>query len=192
MPPSERRAAIIEATLPLLFAHGASVTTRQIADAAGIAEGTIFRVFPDKDSVIIAAAESAFDPAPSSAAVAAIDRTLSLEAQLEATVEIIQQRVATVFHLMSILATIHDANRSLPAMPKKPPADYGEVEALFERHAGQLCRTPKSAAALLRGLTLAGTHPMFIDGEPMSPSEIVSLLLDGIRSPESTRSETPC
>ena len=50
LPPSERRAEIVAATLPLLLAHGAAVTTRQIAEAAGIAEGTIFRVFPDKES----------------------------------------------------------------------------------------------------------------------------------------------
>ena len=77
-------------------------------------------------------------------------------------------------------------------MPKKPPADYGEVEALFERHAHSLCISPKSAAALLRGLTLGGTHPMFIDGAPLSPHEIVSLLLYGIRSPQSKRNESPC
>jgi len=36
LPPSERRAEIIAATLPLVREHGANVTTRQIAEAAGI------------------------------------------------------------------------------------------------------------------------------------------------------------
>ena len=69
LPPDERRAAIVAATLPLLIEHGARVTTRQIAEAAGIAEGTIFRVFPDKEALIEAAVETAFDPAPVDAAL---------------------------------------------------------------------------------------------------------------------------
>ena len=42
----------MEATLPLLRAHGLSITTRQIAEAAGVAEGTIFGVFPDKEALL--------------------------------------------------------------------------------------------------------------------------------------------
>ena len=71
LPPDERRSAIIEATLPLLLEHGEMVTTRQIAEAAGIAEGTIFRVFADKDAVIAAVIDAAVDPAPIEAALGA-------------------------------------------------------------------------------------------------------------------------
>src|SRR5690606_40981582 len=46
---ADRRNAIAAATVPLLVEHGAAVTTRQIADAAGVAEGTLFRAFADKD-----------------------------------------------------------------------------------------------------------------------------------------------
>ena len=64
---------IVEAMLPLLLEHGEMVTTRQIAEAAGIAEGTIFRVFADKDELIAAVVEHATDPAPIEQALAAID-----------------------------------------------------------------------------------------------------------------------
>ena len=79
LPPQARRAAIIDATVVLLIAHGTTITTRQIAEAAGIAEGTIFRVFADKESLIAAAIEQAFDPAPVDAELRAIDATLPLE-----------------------------------------------------------------------------------------------------------------
>ena len=50
--PDDRRRAIVEAVIPLLVERGATATTRQMAEAAGIAEGTIFRVFPDKAALI--------------------------------------------------------------------------------------------------------------------------------------------
>ncbi len=69
LPPDERRSMIIAATLPLLLEHGDRVTSRQIAEAAGIAEGTIFRVFADKDEIIAAVIETALDPEPLEAGV---------------------------------------------------------------------------------------------------------------------------
>ena len=82
MPAEERRASILAATVPLLIDHGTQITTRQIAEAAGVAEGTIFRVFVDKETLIEAAVEQAFDPAPVEAELRAIDPTLALEARL--------------------------------------------------------------------------------------------------------------
>ncbi|MBN9326134.1 MAG: TetR family transcriptional regulator, partial [Cellulomonas sp.] len=45
MPPDERRRAILRAVLPVVRERGADVTTRELAEAAGVAEGTLFRVF---------------------------------------------------------------------------------------------------------------------------------------------------
>lgn len=59
MSPEDRREAIVQATIPLLFTHGANVTTSQIAKAAGIAEGTVFRVFKDKRELIRACVRAA-------------------------------------------------------------------------------------------------------------------------------------
>src|SRR5689334_14388046 len=61
MSPDDRRKAIVTALVPLLVERGGEVSTREIAQAAGIAEGTIFRVFPDKKSLLLAAAEEAID-----------------------------------------------------------------------------------------------------------------------------------
>ena len=48
LPPAERRASLIAATRQLILDHGPEVTTRQVAEAAGGAEGTLFRVLPTR------------------------------------------------------------------------------------------------------------------------------------------------
>jgi AcrR family transcriptional regulator len=182
LPPSERRAEIIAATLPLLLAHGASVTTRQIAEAAGIAEGTIFRVFPDKESLIEAAVDSAFDSSASDAALDAIDRSLPLEPRLVAAVEIIRRRVADLWQLRTALGMMQVSSGGPSMTDRHRPPDLAPLAALFVADRDRLQREPLEAAHLLRGLTIAGTHPALILDEPLSSAEIVSLFVDGIRN----------
>ena len=178
LPPDERRAAIIAATLPLLLEHGSGVTTRMIACAAGIAEGTIFRAFPDKDSLIAAVVETAFDPQPMDAALAAIDPLLPFEARLSEAVTIVQMRLTNIWKLV---ATLGPANITVA---RRRPPNVESLIALFEPERDRLNRDPIVAAHMLRALTLANSHPALVRDEPMSPVEIVSLLLDGVRRRE--------
>jgi AcrR family transcriptional regulator len=178
LPPAERRAEIVAATLPLVLAHGAAVTTRQIAEAAGVAEGTIFRVFPDKESLIEAVVESAFDTASLDAALDAIDRALPLEARLVAAVDVLRRRVADIWQLRTALGMMQ---LSRGAEVHQPP-DLSPLAALFAGAEGRIRRRPLEAAHLLRGLTIASTHPALILDEPLSSDEIVTLFLDGIRA----------
>jgi AcrR family transcriptional regulator len=171
LPPEERRARIVEATLPLLLAHGAALTTRQIAEAAGIAEGTIFRVFPDKESLIAAVVEAALDTTTVDAQFDAIDADLPLETRLVAAVEILRRRMADVLQLRAAVGILD----------QRPSADMGALAAVFEPDRAALRRDPVQAAHLLRGLTLAGTHPSLAPEVPLTSEEIVSLLLDGLR-----------
>jgi AcrR family transcriptional regulator len=170
LPPEERRARIVEATLPLLLAHGTALTTRQIAEAAGIAEGTIFRVFPDKESLIAAVVEAALDTTTVDAQFEAIDTALPLDERLIAAVEILRRRMADVLQLRAVVGILD----------QRPSADMGALAAVFEPDRASLRRDPVQAAHLLRGLTLAGTHPSLAPEEPLTSAEIVSLLLDGL------------
>ena len=185
LPPEERRAAIAEATLALLLEKGPSVTTRQIAEAAGIAEGTIFRVFADKDAVLRAAIDLAFDTAPAEQAIADIDRRRPFEAQLAEAVAIMQDRMHSIWRLVSAVGeevALQDREKH------QPPPDLLALADLFEPQRKRLRHEPATAARELRALTLATSHPALHGDEPMSPEEIVSLLLDGIRRTKGT----PC
>src|SRR4051812_39225079 len=105
MAPEERRSMIVAVTLPLLLEHGDRVTTKQIAEAAGIAEGTIFRAFADKDEIIAAVIDAALDQGPLEAALGAIPDDLGFEAGLAAAVVIMQQRVIDSWRLISSVGT---------------------------------------------------------------------------------------
>ncbi len=177
--PDARRASIIAAALPLLRTHGTAVTTAQIAAAAGIAEGTLFRAFPDKDSLIQAAICSAFDPAPVDRELAAIDPGLGLRQRLIRAVEILTQRVEAIWQLISILGVMPPGPGALPAAPRTDTTQAA-LAALFEPARGELRCDPAQAARLLRTMTFAGTHPRISEGNPLSPDEVVSVLLDGI------------
>ncbi len=194
LPPGERRAEIVAAALPLVLAHGSAVTTKQIAEAAGVAEGTIFRVFPDKVSLIEAVVEFAFDTAWTDAALAGIDATLPLEARLVAAIEILRRRFADLLQLRTA-AGMMQFSVSASTNERDHSRDLSALAALFEPDRDQLRRDPIDAAHLLRGLTIAGTHPALILEDPLPPAEIVSLLLDGVRRVDarsSNQSGTSC
>jgi AcrR family transcriptional regulator len=173
LPPDERRSMIVAATIPLLLEHGDRVTSRQIAEAAGIAEGTIFRAFADKDEVIAAAIESALDPAPLEAAIAGIPGTLGFEDALAAAIEIMQQRVIDIWRLVSSVGT------RFHTMSRRPMADSDALVRLFEANRSRITTEPIVAARLLHALTLSTTHPM-LAGEPRSAAELVQLFLHGV------------
>jgi len=180
LPPDERRSAIVDATLPLLMQHGEMVTTRQIAEAAGIAEGTIFRVFTDKDAVITAVIEQALETDALEEHLAAIDPTLPFRATLIAAVQILQRRVVTIWRLVeSVHVRFHDQIR-------RPMTDSDALVSLLERHRKELRVRPRVAARYLRTVTLSTTHPMMVD-EPASAKEIVELFLHGVAA-----KEAPC
>ena len=175
LPADERRAAIVAAALPLLVDRGEMVTTHEIAAAAGIAEGTIFRVFRDKDEVITAVIETALDPAPLERELACIGPG-ELEEELVAAVAILQQRVVGVWRLLSSVGT-----RFHP-QARRPTHDLPALVAMFDRHRARLCVDPAVAARLLRALTLSVTHPM-LSADPMTPAEMLPLFLHGVIKP---------
>jgi AcrR family transcriptional regulator len=181
MPLEQRRAAIIEATLPLLRTHGSAVTTRQIAEAAHIGEGTIFRAFPDKESLIEAALIEAFDPTPLDRDLAAVDRDRPLPDRLVEAARLFQERSTSLWELFSSIgATKPPVPRDVVVEAAR--SNIAAIVDLIGADADQLRCSADQAAQRLRAVVIAMSHPTMVFTETSGPEEIVSLLLDGIRA----------
>ncbi len=172
LPPEQRRAAIIDAVLPLLVERGAGLTTRQIADAAGVSEGTIFNVFDDKDELLDAAIGVALDQAPFEEAIGHIDPSAPFERRLVMATELIRRRIVDIWKLLSQVGHHdHDRHRHLPTSPA--------LVALLAAEPDRLRVDAVDAARLLRALTLSLTHPL-LTAEPRTADDIVDVFLHGV------------
>ncbi len=189
LPADERRAAILTAATPLVRDHGADVTTKAIAEAAGIAEGTIFRVFKDKDELLNAVVERCFDTSPLERKLAAIDLSMSLTERALAATRLLQRRLEGVWQLMAAMrmGAPPRPHPGSPGVPHSPQAHQERdarllfhLAALFEPDAQTLTCTPEQAGRLLRLITFSGSHPLISHGQPLTAEEIVDVLLHGI------------
>src|SRR5215218_8883901 len=185
MPRDERRAALIAATEPLLEQFGREVSTRQIADAAGVAEGTIFRVFATKESLIDAVLDEVFDISRTCDQLATIDESLDLEARM-------MQAVIALFHALRLHRRPpenHDDFR------RRQQADNEQLNAalaaLLKPDVDRLRLDPGAAASALRTITFSLTHPILSEPKLSDPARIVDLVLHGIAKPQPEK-QAPC
>ena len=182
LPPDERRAALIAATEPLLEEFGRDVSTRQIAEAANVAEGTIFRVFSTKEALIDAVLEEVFDVQRTCDELRRIDLTLDLQTRLVAATQVLQARLRKVFALF----------HSMRLGPRPDQHDFrarqkidnerliAEIVGLLQPDRDRLRIPPDEAANALRAMTFALTHPIVNNGRQPRPEQIVDLVLHGI------------
>jgi AcrR family transcriptional regulator len=195
------RARLIEATRTVVREVGyAHASTRAIAKAAGVAEGTIYRHFPDKASLFFATVLEANAPVvawvitlPARAGEGSVeanlidaavqlsslrDQILPLELAIAADPELAAQR----------RQAMAAAGSSLPPGPPEAVAAYLAAEQRLGRIRPDL--DPQEAAGVFLGLLFVlGTLPAIGDEGP-SPVRVASavrMLVRGLQ-PESPRS----
>jgi AcrR family transcriptional regulator len=178
LPADERRAAILAAARPLVLEHGRAASTRLSAEAAGVAEGTIFRVFPTKDELFDAVIDAEFDPEPFLAAVGRIDLDQPLEGRLVEAVALLQRRFMSIFRLMIALGVRRPPERLGTPDLRKRLANEGLVR-LVQPDAERFRVPPEEVVQMLRLLTFSGSHPHISDARMLSAQQIVDVVLHG-------------
>lgn len=208
LPPEDRRDAIIAATGPLLAEAGPNVSTRQIAAACGIAEGTLFRVFPTKRDLLEATLRASLDPTADIDRLGTIDRTLPLESRLRQVVDILEARGRRVSGLFAALhRPARDARSARdPRTDRGTHADHDPAghHARHGHHHGppdlqdrqrlttavadvlapdaeHLDLDPAAAASFVRSVVTAATHPILGDGLLTDPGLLTHLLLKALQ-----------
>lgn len=200
MAPEERREAIIAATLPLLLEQGPELSTRAIAQAAGVAEGTIFRAFGTKHDLIHATIHAALAPDTAIRCLTTLPTGQTLDERVAAVLDLLRgeiHRTRSLFVHMASRdapgATAHGrGNRSGRGWPPFPPPDrkppgatdnrvrlQAAVALALEPYADRLAVSTTVASKVLSALSFASLA--LTEDEPLSNStELAGVVLHGI------------
>lgn len=165
---------IIDAVIPLLIEHGRAVTSKQIAEAAGIAEGTIFRAFGDKDTLVSAAVEKYLDPEPMRASLRAIDPALPLENKVRAILYLLRERFNGIFRMMVAMGG------ERPPMPSQRQEFTAIIATVLEPELAELNWPPARIAQIMRLMSFASGFPALNEGDEISIDDLALIVINGI------------
>lgn len=195
MSPDDRRAALVDATLPLLRELGASVSTRQIADAAGVAEGTIFRAFPDKNALLVASVIKGTAFEARAGIVAGTDMTADLRTRLAQATEALAVSLTELGRLPEVMRSLmlNPENREVigERMHDNRTRTIDYLSTILEPDRQRL-RVSLRQAARITLLMIFSSHGPFDNSDALTSAEIVAVLMDGLLVPSPDLEVSAC
>ncbi|GAA3759685.1 hypothetical protein GCM10022240_10340 [Microbacterium kribbense] len=177
MAPDERRTMIAEQAVPLFLEYGSALTTRQLAEHLGIAEGTIFRAFGDKESLVRAVVETFFAQGRARLADGLVDPSLPLEEKVAKLVHGTRTWTQQMMRMFSLVP--REDIHSLFAGPHED-AYRSAVAAVFAPDADKLTIDVGRMAAIMRMAGMAAGVARFDQHAGFTDDELVGFILYGI------------
>jgi AcrR family transcriptional regulator len=193
MSTEQRRAMIVAAALPLVTECGAAITTGQIARAAGVGEGTIFRVFADKDELLDTCLAEAMNPAHALRELASVSLDEPLALRLAQAAEALRahlDRMVLVIGALQASGHRHGQSRGDRSAQGKQSNRESSMQAirdavaeLIEPDRTALRLEPEKLAAIFLGMLFAGRR-LEADESGSTAADLVDVLLHGaLRDP---------
>ncbi len=195
--------AIVQAVLSVVRNRGTEATTRELAEAAGVAEGTLFRVFDDKEALVREAIAAALDPADFIAELARIDLQMPIEQRLGEVIRIGTSRMADLALWMALVHRLRQSGRGRGGLGAHEGWEQRRQESqllvreqlrrILEPDAARL-RHPLDTVILMLESMLAGAAMRQADRlrqgktprRPMDQDLVVDFFLHGALLPDTT------
>ncbi len=168
---------IAEEAVPLFLEHGSSLTTRQLAEHLGIAEGTIFRAFGDKDSLVRAAVQTFFEQGRARMAEGIVDPSLPLDEKVATVVSGARAWMRSMFAMLSLV----DRSEIPGLMSNRRDDAYREaIAAAFAPDADELRIPTDRLGSVMRIANIAASAARFDEHAALTDDELVDFILYGI------------
>ena len=189
--PEQRRAALLEAATELFVAQGPSFTTADLASAAGVSEGTIFRYFTDKPTLLAECRRCAMG----------LDELLP-RIREAASLPTFREQVLGASRLLNdrILQMVHVVSDGGPPDPPDAATEIAEqliaaLSPIFEpvaAAAGSDGLGPEQLANMLIGMLISNTFLCEkTSTDPVPVERLVDLFLHGIDHHDQGGTPTP-
>lgn len=189
MSPEARRQAILEAVAPVLLERGPDLSTRDIAEAAGVAEGTLFRVFADKHELLLQTCWHIMRPEAARGWLASGGEGLTLEEAIGHLVTKMSDGVQRTGRVLLAARSLGTGRHHPRDHGGRPPMEYFEesnreviagIADCLRPHAERLAVPPERAALMVRALVVGARHPFAASDPGPTVEEITHLLVRGL------------
>lgn len=170
------------------------MTTREIAEAAGVAEGTLFRIFATKQALMMALIGHVTDPEPLIDDLQTIDLAEPLVERVRRILDVLGDHH---LRLRRVFGAVHSLAHEKPTKAEQKRRDAAHavreaqlahaIETILAPDGDHLRTTEAEAAAAIRSMSVMMGFPPSMLPDTLTTARVADILVHGI-APASTSS----